>query len=204
MGRRAEGPAMASPRGDRRQPAITFARGWPPVPHAAEARNETGGHRIRAVDQRGRAAARKPTFPRDESDMTTTLRVATTFAVLLLGGCEPDVIGPTKADTILLASGVPVTGLSAQLHERKYYRIPVPARAAHLAITTSGGTGDVDLIVRYNDIPRVDNGHCGSVGEENTESCTFDNPPPGDWYIMLYGSAPYTGVTLTATVTPGS
>lgn len=136
--------------------------------------------------------------------MTATLRIATTFALVLVAGCEPDVVGPTKADTTLLTSGVPVTGLSGEHHEKKFYRIPVPARATFLAITTSGGSGDVDLIVRYNDIPRVDNGHCGSVGDENTESCTFENPPRGEWYIMLYGSAPYSGVTLTATVTVGS
>lgn len=137
--------------------------------------------------------------------MTGMLARATALLTVLLSlGCGKDFTGPTKADARLLTTGTALTELSGQLNERKYYRVVVPTGAAQLTITTSGGTGDVDLIVKYRDIPRVDNGDCGSVEESNDEICVFTNPPPGDYFIMLYGFAPYAGVTLLATVTvPG-
>jgi hypothetical protein len=36
------------------------------------------------------------------------------------------------------------------------------------------------------------------------ETCTFNNPAPGDWYIMLQAFSPYEGETLTATVAPNT
>jgi len=122
-------------------------------------------------------------------------------AALLLAACGEDFTGPTKADATLLTSGTPVTNLSGERHDKKYYRIAVPAGAGQLAVTTTGGTGDVDLLLHFRDIPPVNGAHCGSVNVgSNDENCTFTTTPAGDYYIMLYGFESYSGVTLTATI----
>jgi len=126
-------------------------------------------------------------------------------AALLFSACGDDFTGPTKADATLLTSGTPVTDISGAKNDRKYYRIVVPVGASQLAVTTSGGTGDVDLLLHFRDIPPVRGAHCGSVAEDsNIENCTFTSTPAGDYYIMLYGFEAYSGVTLTATVTMAS
>ena len=130
----------------------------------------------------------------------TMLRMAAPLALLLASACLKDPAGPTKADALLLASGVPVTELSGDLNSRKYFRIVVPTGAASIVATTTGGTGDVDLLLNYRDIPAVNGADCGSVNTGNEDTCSFPTPPPGDWYIVLYGSESYSGVTLTATV----
>ena len=130
----------------------------------------------------------------------TLLRTALPLALLLVSGCIDEPSGPTKADALLLASGVPVTDLSGILNSRKYFRIVVPTGASSIIATTTGGTGDVDLLLNYRDIPPVNGADCGSVNTGNEDSCGFPTPPPGDWYILLYGSQSYSGVTLTVTV----
>jgi uncharacterized protein (TIGR03437 family) len=108
-----------------------------------------------------------------------------------------------------LAANTPLPGLSDVIGSGDFYKVTVPAGATSLTVTTSGGTGDVDLFVRYGK-PGV----CSesdyvyqpcyydkaSYAEGNEETVSFTSPAAGDWYIELYAFAAYSGVTLTATV----
>jgi uncharacterized protein (TIGR03437 family) len=111
-----------------------------------------------------------------------------------------------------LALNTPLTGLSGVLSSDSHYKVTVPAGATSLTVTTSGGTGDVDLFVKYGR-PAVCSASdyvyepCyvdkGSSSEGNAESVTFSSSSSaldGDWYIDLNGYDAYSGVTLTATV----
>lgn len=103
-----------------------------------------------------------------------------------------------------LTSGVPVAGISGAQGSQRLYRIRVPTGATRLRVTTSGGQGDVDLFVRKGSPPVSGSVDCESSNEANDESCDVANPSSADWYILLIGYAPYSGATLTATVTAGS
>lgn len=107
----------------------------------------------------------------------------------------------TAAPTVTaLTSGVGLTGQSGAESSSRFFSIIVPAGATSLTMTTSGGTGDVDLFARFNTFPSTGGFDCESSGGDNTELCTVSSPAAGTWYVMLYGFAAYSGVTLMATV----
>ena len=96
-------------------------------------------------------------------------------------------------------TGVAVSGSGARFSS-SYRKIVVPAGATRLTVTISGGTGDVDLYVRRGAVPSFTVFDCASENGGNTENCTINNPAAGTWFIMLGLWDPYTGATLTATV----
>lgn len=108
------------------------------------------------------------------------------------------------SDGATLTSGTPVSGIAGTEDSQKFYRVTVPTGATRLLITTSGGTGDVDLYVRFGSAPTSTAVDCSSEGGDNTESCEITNPAAGQWHILLMGFEAFSGLTLTATVTGGT
>lgn len=100
---------------------------------------------------------------------------------------------------------VPISGATGS---DQLYRVRVNAGATSLTISTSGGSGDLDLYVRYAQVPTFTANGGGTAGVTgcrpylagNNESCTFANPATGSWYIRIDGYAAYAGATLRATV----
>jgi pseudolysin/vibriolysin len=99
----------------------------------------------------------------------------------------------------VLQNGVPVTGLSGAKNAKLYYTVQIPAGATNLAITTSGGTGDEDLYVKFGATPTTSSYDCRPYVTGNSESCTVASPSTGTYYIMLNGYSAFSGVTLKAT-----
>jgi hypothetical protein len=106
--------------------------------------------------------------------------------------------GCTSSNPCLLQIGVPAINLSGAAGSQIFYRITVPTGVNALTISTTGGTGDADLYVRFGSPPTTSYYDCRPYQYGNNESCTFTNPPAGNWYIMLNGYSAYSGVTLTA------
>ncbi|HEX5872815.1 MAG TPA: fibronectin type III domain-containing protein, partial [Longimicrobium sp.] len=102
-------------------------------------------------------------------------------------------------DALSLVVGTPRTGQSGTLSSLKYYAVNVPAGATSLTIGTSGGTGDVDLYVRYGNVPTMSAFDCRPFMGGNVETCQVNAPLPGTYYVMLHGWSAYSGVTLAAT-----
>jgi hypothetical protein len=75
----------------------------------------------------------------------------------------------------------------------------VPAGASSLSITTSGGSGDLDLLVKRGQVPNAVVNDCSSGSSSNNESCSFNAPAAGTWYIKLQAFATYSGATRVAT-----
>jgi hypothetical protein len=98
-----------------------------------------------------------------------------------------------------LQSGVPVSSLSGSQGSLKYYKITVPSGRTSLTITTSGGSGDVDLYVKRGSQPSTSDWTYRSWTTSTSETVTVNSPTSGDWYITLHGYASYSGVTLRAT-----
>src|SRR5690606_18608558 len=60
----------------------------------------------------------------------------------------------------VLASGVPVTGLSGAANSTRSWTIVVPSGRSSLSIAMSGGTGDADLYVRRGSAPTTSTYDC--------------------------------------------
>jgi hypothetical protein len=66
-----------------------------------------------------------------------------------------------------------------------------------LTATTSGGTGDVDLIGTSGSyLSQTSELDCLSIEDGNAEECVTENPSPGLWSFMLLPFVAYDGVTL--------
>jgi uncharacterized protein YjdB len=116
------------------------------------------------------------------------------------------IVTPASSGTAVpLVSGVPATGLSGAEDSQRIFKITVPAGTPRLDVSTAGGTGDVDLYLRAGSPPSATAAPaCFSEEDSTAESCSIVNPQAGDWYVLLVGFAPYSGVSLTASVSNGT
>jgi hypothetical protein len=105
--------------------------------------------------------------------------------------------GSFGADTTtVLSNGVPVTGISGAQGSQQFWKLTVPAGRTQVVFQISGGTGDADLYVRFGARPTTSSFNCRPYLNGNNETCTFNSPAAGDWYVMLRGYLAYSGVTL--------
>lgn len=79
-----------------------------------------------------------------------------------------------------------------------YYSVTVHENAKNLVIKISGGTGDADLYIKYNQTPTINSYDCRSNKPDNNETCTFQTPYAGTYYIMIRGEYSFSGLTLSA------
>lgn len=100
-----------------------------------------------------------------------------------------------------LTNGSSKTGLSGTSGSSRYFAITVPAGAASLVFTTSGGSGNVDLYVRNGTMPSRATYDCAANGAGNAHTCTVPAPTPGTYFVMLYGASSYSSVSLRASYT---
>jgi len=100
-----------------------------------------------------------------------------------------------------LSSGVAVPGLSGAAGSATYFYIDVPSGASSLVVQTSGGGrgANADLFVRRDAVPTTGAFDCASVTSSSSEICSFTSPPAGRYYVLLYGAAAYSSVSLVAT-----
>jgi serine protease len=49
-----------------------------------------------------------------------------------------------------------------------------------------GTAADLDLYVRFGDAASTTAYDCGSYTRESTETCRFDAPATGTWYVMIH------------------
>jgi hypothetical protein len=129
------------------------------------------------------------------SSRTGTLTVAgRTFTVSQAGGG-----GAATA----LANGVSV-GVSGGAGSQTLFYIDVPSGATNLAITTSGGSGDLDLYTRFASPPTTTTYDCRPYTSSNNETCSVAAPQAGRYYVMLHGYTAYAGASLRGSFTPGT
>lgn len=83
-----------------------------------------------------------------------------------------------------------------------HFTVDIPAGMSTLIVTTSGGSGDADLYVRYGSQPSRRQYDCRSQANNNSESCTLLSPQAGTWYVSLYGYSAFSGVDLLVQWSP--
>ncbi|GAA4785339.1 proprotein convertase P-domain-containing protein [Lysobacter hankyongensis] len=103
----------------------------------------------------------------------------------------------------VLTKGVPVTGLTATTGNSLNYTMVVPAGATNLTFTTSGGTGDADMYVKFGAAPTDTVYDCRPFAGGNAETCTFAAPSAGTWYVRLKAYSTFSGVSLVGDYTTG-
>ena len=124
-----------------------------------------------------------------------------TFSGLTVVGTHNGSDPPPPPPSDQLENGVPVTGLSGALASKKRFTFVVPSGVTSLTFRTTGGTGDADLYVKKGARPTLTNYDYRSIATSNTELITVPSNRGGTWYIMVYGYAAYSGLSITASYT---
>lgn len=92
------------------------------------------------------------------------------------------------------------TGLSGAKNGWTHFEITVPAGQSQLLVDSFGGAGDADLYVRRGSRPTTSSYDCRPYLGSNNESCTFDNPQAGTYFVSIRGYAAYSSLSLNARV----
>lgn len=100
------------------------------------------------------------------------------------------------------AGGGTVNDVSATAGNWAHYTIDVPAGMASFTVTSSGGSGDADLFVKFGSQATTSSYDCRPYKNGNTETCTFSNPQAGTWHLSLNAYKTFSGVTLDAQYKP--
>jgi hypothetical protein len=97
-----------------------------------------------------------------------------------------------------IASGQTIGSLAGATGSWQYFKLTVPPGKGTVDITTSGGSGDADLYVRWGVLPTLTawDGRPWLTG--NTEGVRMLGYPAGDWYIGINGYAAYSSLSLGA------
>ncbi|TWG89467.1 serine protease [Luteimonas sp. J16] len=123
------------------------------------------------------------------------LNAAAAVAKAIEPPCEEN-CGPVATP---ISNGVAVTGLAGAAGSEVLYSIEVPAGVnGPLSITTSGGSGDVTLLVSRGEEPTDANAQYRSERPGNNETVRVDAPQAGTYYIKLVGVRAYSNVRLVA------
>jgi serine protease len=105
-------------------------------------------------------------------------------------------------DATALSSGVAVGPISGSTGQDFLYSLDVPAGRTSVTFTTSGGSGDADLYVKFGALPTVAVSDCASEGATTAETCQFNSPQTGTYYVLVHTFATISGVSLTGTYLP--
>jgi len=98
--------------------------------------------------------------------------------------------GIKVAEVTGLENGVPVAGAvnSATIEgDFEEYTVVLPSGITSLNVATSASTGDVDLYVRYGAPVSLSNWDCRPYDGVGDESCDFNAPAAGVYYVRVYG-----------------
>jgi len=99
-----------------------------------------------------------------------------------------------------LKPGEPVSGLASNpaCPNGPGFTVEIPSGATRLSLSTAGGIGNADLLVKLGSPPTLGSFDRQSAGPGNLESVVIDNPQAGKWYVLVVPREPFSGVTLTA------
>jgi serine protease len=103
----------------------------------------------------------------------------------------------------VLCSGVAVALPSKSTGQvSSNYTMVVPAGKTSVVFTISGGTGDADLYVKLGSAPTTSSYNCRPYLTGNNETCTFNSPTAGTYYVNVRAYSSYSGVSLKGTISP--
>jgi hypothetical protein len=112
----------------------------------------------------------------------------------------------------VMISNTTVLNLADTVGGERHFVINVPAGATTLTVTMNSPAGnDPDMYVRRGAVPIAfqtagapNDTLCVPFTGALTETCTFNNPAPGDYYVMVQGFSAYSGTSLSFSIAPNS
>ena len=112
-------------------------------------------------------------------------------------------VGSSSCGGLVLCNGVAVALPSVATNGvSSNYTMVVPSGKTSVVFTISGGTGDADLYVRLGSAPTTTTYNCRPYLSGNTETCTFNAPTAGTYYVNVRAYSAYSGVSLKGTISP--
>ncbi|MBK8287045.1 MAG: proprotein convertase P-domain-containing protein [Ahniella sp.] len=102
-----------------------------------------------------------------------------------------------------LTNGVAATNLGAATGASLNYTMVVPAGASNLRFATTGGTGDLDMYVKFGSAPTDTVYDCRPYASGNAETCNIATAQAGTYYVRLKAYSTFAGVSLTGSYTTG-
>lgn len=118
---------------------------------------------------------------------------------------NPGVSTPTdptpNPDDNILKNGVAKSNLSASVNSKLMFTLDVPANARNLQIKMTGGSGDADLYVRFGSQPALNSYDCRPYLNNSNETCQFNIPRNGRYYVMINAYTRISGISLIASYT---
>ncbi|ODA35592.1 Vibriolysin, extracellular zinc protease [Veronia pacifica] len=95
-----------------------------------------------------------------------------------------------------LTSGTPVSGLSGGAGEQLHFSFSLPSNVSNASLRLSGGSGNADLILKYNLPPSGADYDCISDTSNNEEYCDVVVQGPGQYYAIISGQQAFDAVTI--------
>ena len=80
------------------------------------------------------------------------------------------------------------------------FRLDVPSGASRVTFEIADGSGDADLYVRIGSQPTTQRFDCRPFLNGNRETCTFNNPAPGAYFVGVRAFRNFRGVNLTGNI----
>ncbi|TQV89736.1 M4 family metallopeptidase [Aliikangiella coralliicola] len=95
-----------------------------------------------------------------------------------------------------------VNNISVNQGQWSRYTQVLPTGYSTMTVTISGGSGDADLYVRHGAQSTTSQYDCRPYRNGNNETCSFNSPAAGTWYIDIRGYSNASGVTLNLQANP--
>lgn len=128
----------------------------------------------------------------------------TSYSGLTLSGSYTDGSTPPpppEPGTGVLENGVSENDLSGSAGQQIAYTMDVPAGASDLSFSSSGGSGDADLYVKFGSEATASDYDCRPYASGNNEVCNISNVQAGTYHVMLNGYSSFSGVSLLGSFT---
>ncbi|PYC88401.1 collagenase [Streptomyces tateyamensis] len=120
----------------------------------------------------------------------------TAFDDVVLGA--PVSLPACTGNSYTLGQNCSLANQSASAGGLDYLDVYLPAGTSTLTVTTSGGSGDADLLYNASTWANSSNATTSSTGGGTEHSITVSNTAAGWRYVSLYGRSAFSGVTVSA------
>lgn len=103
----------------------------------------------------------------------------------------------TQPAITTLTNNQPAQGLAGGTGSWRYFKVTLPAGVTQMNINMAGPAGgDGDMYVRFGGLPSASTWDFRPYVNGSNEALAIGTPPPGDFYIAIYGYSAYSAVSL--------